>query len=386
VRQPDSQRIVRRLAAVASALAMALALAGPGRADEPGDERPARQFTFSWQFLPDDAMRPRGGTSRGPAVQLATAPSAAWAALREDGIGKFERDRRAILAMAGGFRTSFDFIETVGFTADYAPARPYQSWSTEYIDVLEDRGTAITLQHTIVMEYVDAEGNVQGPVVQKHWRQDWVYEDPTIHEFAGHGLWRERRPAAREIAGKWSQAVYQVDDSPRYEAYGAWTHTDGYSSWQSETTWRPLPRRESSVRSDYDVLIGTNTHTITPGGWVHEENNLKAVLGDDGALRSEQPYLARELGLNRYELIEGFEFSAREPYWAATGAFWDDVRDAWAAIYARSAEFTFDEAAGGAPLFQPMFEYAFELENGREYDAADSRRFVAGTLADYVAE
>ena len=43
-----------------------------------------------------------------------------------------ERDRRAIPAMAGGFRTRFDFIETVGSVDGYQAERPYQSWGTEY--------------------------------------------------------------------------------------------------------------------------------------------------------------------------------------------------------------------------------------------------------------
>ena len=29
------------------------------------------------------------------------------------------------------------------------------------------------------------------------------------------------------------------------------------------------------MRDDYQVLVGTNRHTITPDGWLQEENNLK---------------------------------------------------------------------------------------------------------------
>src|SRR5688572_33391858 len=92
-----------------------------------------RQFTFSWPFEDGDALRPRGGTTRGAPLTLATEPSAAWRAVREPGLSKLERDRRAILAMAGAYRTTFDFLETVGFTPGFTPSRPYQSWGTEYI-------------------------------------------------------------------------------------------------------------------------------------------------------------------------------------------------------------------------------------------------------------
>jgi hypothetical protein len=349
-----------------------------------GEEPERRQFTFSWQFRPDDTMRPRGGSTRGANVTLLAGPADEWQALRAPGLSKFERDRRAILAMAGGYRTSFDFIETVGFTADFAPARPYQSWGTEYVYVVEDSGATIVLQHIMVMFFEDAEGDVQGPIVQKHWRQDWRYEDTDLHEFAGRDRWRRRMLDAEHAAGRWSQAVFQVDDSPRYEAVGEWVHDANYSAWTSEETWRPLPRRESSVRDDYHVLIGTNRHTITPVGWVQEEENLKVALAEGGALRADSPYLARELGVNRYERIVGFDFSAGDRYWERTSAFWQDVRAAWADVYSRHPEFRFDDDHEGRSLFEPMFEYAARLEAGEPYDPMDGRAFIRETLADYI--
>jgi hypothetical protein len=350
-----------------------------------GDAEPERrQFTFSWQFRSDDTMRPRGGSTRGASVTLLSGPSDEWQALHEPGLSKFERDRRAIRAMAGGYRTSFDFIETVGFSTDYTPARPYQSWGTEYVYVVEDSGDAISLQHIMVMYFAGAEGELRGPVVQKHWRQDWRYEDTDLHEFKGRDRWRRRTLDAEQAAGRWSQAVFQVDDSPRYEAVGKWVHSANYSAWTSEETWRPLPRRESTVRGDYQVLIGTNRHTIAPGGWVQEEENLKVALDENGALRAETPYLARELGVNRYERIVDFDFSAGDRYWEQTSLFWQDVRAAWADVFARHPEFRFDDDFEGKALFEPMFEYAARLEAGEAYDPRDGRAFIRATLANYI--
>jgi hypothetical protein len=357
---------------------------GTAYAAEPEDEARTRRYTFSWPYADGGELAPRGGTTQGPAVTVASTPSEAWQRLQASGLSKFERDRRAILAMAGEFRTSFDFIETVGFTPGFEPGRPYQSWATEKIDVIEDAGDRISLQHVIVMQYIDGDGNVQGPFVQKHWRQDWVYEDRSIHAYSGNRSWTEQTFAPEAVSGRWSQAVYQVDDSPRYEALGDWVHRENYSAWTSDETWRPLPRRESSVRDDYDVLIGTNRHTITPDGWVHEENNLKAVLDPDGTLAGGEAFLARELGVNRYQHIIDFDFSARDDYWSATAAFWADVRAEWAAVYAEREQFTLTAPDGAPPLFEPMFIYAAELEAGREYDPAAGRAFVRATLADYL--
>lgn len=57
---------------LAGLLAFSAACAG---ADEPDDADERRQFTFAWPFTAADEMRPRGGTSRGPAVELSAAPT-----------------------------------------------------------------------------------------------------------------------------------------------------------------------------------------------------------------------------------------------------------------------------------------------------------------------
>jgi hypothetical protein len=343
-----------------------------------------KQFTFSYQFEPGERMQPRGGTTKGAPVKLATEPSAEWRALQAPNLDVFERDRRAILAMTGGFRTTFDFIETVGFAPGFEPARPYQSWGTEYVYVIEDRRDFISLQHLLVMFVTDAAGKVQGPFVQKHWRQDWQYEDTDLHVFAGRDRWRRERPDAAAARGRWSQAVYQVDDSPRYEALGTWVHEGSYSAWTSDQTWRPLPRRESSVRDDYQVLAGINRHTITPTGWVQEEENLKLVLGADGRPAANAPYLSRELGVNRYERVADFDFSAGDRYWQHTSDFWRDVRDAWKRVYAERDAFEYAQEVDGHAMFEPLFEYAEGLDTGGKYDARAAADVIRRTFSTYL--
>jgi len=369
---------MRRIAATIVWMVALLAVCTSAARAEP------RQFTFSWQFEEGDALRPRGGTTRGAALTLATDPSDAWRALQEPDLSKFERDRRAILAMAGGYRTSFDFLETVGFTPGFAPSRPYQSWGTEYIHVVEDRGTFIRLQHLMVMFVADREGNVQGPFVQKHWRQDWRYEDTDLHVFVGRNEWERRTPTPEEARGRWSQAVFQVDDSPRYEALGEWVHEGTYSAWTSERTARPLPRRESTVRDDYHILEGVNRHTLTPTGWVQEEENLKLVLDANGAPAAGTPYLARELGVARYEHVVDFDFSAGDRYWLRSGEFWRDVRAAWEAVYAEHDAFVYLEEVDGEQMFVPLFEYADRLDGGETYDAATAAAVIRRTFAAHL--
>ena len=109
--------------------------------------------------------------------------------------------------------------------------------------------------------------------------------------------------------------MYQVDESPRYASIGRWQHSPSFSSWLSGDTWRPLPRREWSVRDDYQVLVGTNRHTISPTGWLQEENNLKAVLTEAREIDRSRPYVAREYGVARYERIRDADFAAADRYY-----------------------------------------------------------------------
>ena len=70
---------------------------------------------------------PRGGTTKGPAVTLDKSEAPAWQRLQEKNISDLERDRRAILAMAGTYRVTFDFLEVTPFGAQDGPKAPYQS-------------------------------------------------------------------------------------------------------------------------------------------------------------------------------------------------------------------------------------------------------------------
>ena len=169
----------------------------------------------------------------------------------------------------------------------------------------------------MVMFVADREGKVQGPFVQKHWRQDWRYEDTDLHVFIGRNRWVRQERTADEVRGRWSQAVFQVDDSPRYEALGEWEHYGSYSAWTSDRTARPLPRRETSVRDDYQILEGVNRHTLTPTGWVQEEENLKLVLDAAGPARGRHAVFGARARSRSLRAHRRLRFLGRRPLLAA---------------------------------------------------------------------
>jgi hypothetical protein len=332
------------------------------------------QFIFAWP-LDEKALKPRGATTRGAPVTLDTAPAEAWKRLHEPGLSAQERDRRAILAMAGPYRVNFDFLEVVRYEPSLKQDAPYQSWGTEYVFVTEDRPEFIALQHILVMRMRLEGDKVSEPMVVRHWRQEWRYEAATLLAYEGQNTWARRATPVAERRGAWTQTVLQVDDSPRYAALGRWEHAKGVSTWISDETWRPLPRREFSVRKDYDVLVGTNRHTITPTGWVQEENNLKLAM-------SENRFLSREYGVARYQRIKDYDFAAGDMYYARTEPFWAEVRAVWRELEEGRGRFTMRAPVDQAQLFLPFFRYADKLVEGAVFEREQARGFIRRTLQD----
>jgi len=354
-------------------VAMTLALAGMAAplaaADASGPA--VSRYTCSWPVGPG-APAPRGGSTRGAPVTVDTHPSPAWLALQAAGLTVQERDRRAILAMAGSYRVTFDFLEVANFAGDGARPRPYQSWGTEKVYVDRDEPGFVSLVHILEMRMVDDAGQVSEPMVTKHWRQDWRFEPAFVIEHENGNRWRRRDLPAAERRGVWSQTVYQVDESPRYGSTGRWEHNAAFSTWISGETARPLPRREWSVRKDYQLLVGTNRHTVGPLGWLQEENNLKRTVG-----AAPLPYVGREYGVARYERLRDADFAAADEYYAATRAYWDAVLDVWADLWSRErmVEVTANSDQSGA--FARLFELADEFAAGRLTRAAAMPRIRA---------
>jgi len=343
-------------------------------------------FIFAWR-LGGQALKPRGASTRGSPVVLDPAPGDAWKRLREPGLSAQERDRRAILAMAGPYRVSFDFLEVLRFDPALKADAPYQSWGTEYVFAAADRDDFVALQHILVMRVQMEDGTASKPLVIRHWRQEWRFQSDALLAYEGANTWARRPLTSQQREGAWVQSVYQVDDSPRYSSRGRWVHTDSNSTWISDETWRPLPRREWSVRKDYQVLVGTNRHTITPDGWAQEENNLKLALDGNGKARAAMPYLAREYGFARYHRIRDYDFSEGEKYFARTEPFWAEVRAAWREIGERQPRFILKAPVDQGRLFEPFFDYAQSLAERKAFDRDDARAFIDRTLRDtYLVE
>ena len=261
------------------------------------------------------------------------------------GENAFDCDRRAILAMLGNYQVKFNFDETVVLKAGYERKAPKRSVALEHVLLVEDAGRRISLQHILVMG---------GGTVTKHWRQDWVYESPRHWVYVGNQRFEPREREAAAIPGTWTQLVYEVNDGPRYAGNGKWNHKYGISTWTSDRTWRPLPRREYTKRNDYQLINGENRHTITPQGWAHEQDNTKVVRTESG---KDIP-LVREFGFNEYRRIQSYDFEPASAYWLSTSSFWEAVRHRWDSEFAKYGSVTLNIHTGDEIFNTSMLELA----------------------------
>ncbi|BCU78173.1 hypothetical protein llg_28880 [Luteolibacter sp. LG18] len=278
----------------------------------------------------------------------------------------FEKDRRAILQMTGDFKVTFHFHETLSLHAGYTVKdRPYDEEAYETVKVAEDDGKRIVLQHLL---------QVEGEVV-KHWSQVWTYEDTELLEFQGQRTWAKRGIDAAVAKGTWTQRVTEVTDEPRYEGYGRWVHHEGASEWTSSPTNRPLPRREYTKRDDYDLLLVTNRHTVTPQGWFHEQDNTKQVQREGAAYP-----LCREVGFNTYTRVADHDFALANDYWSRTSAFWKLVRQAWDGALGENSRIGLRDKVEDKTLSKAVGALAGRVKKGEAVTAEEIR----GTLKPYL--
>lgn len=269
-------------------------------------------------------------------------------------IAQDARDRQSILAMQGEYVVDFAFDETVLLKPGYERAPAQRSGGNETVIVVEDTPTKVVLQHILVDE--------KSGHVTKHWRQDWVYQAPSRFEFSADQTWQVRAIPADTTRGAWTQCVFEVSDAPRYCGTGAWSYDNGVATWTSDFTWRPLPRREYTKRSDYNAIAAINRHTLTPNGWTHEQFNTKVMRKPDGT----QTEIAREFGFNDYQKTQDVDFKPAYKYWDATKDYWTRVRSRWDAFLSKPPGVHLKAKIDGMAMIIPLFEQAESLEEGKQ--------------------
>jgi hypothetical protein len=225
-------------------------------------------------------------------------------------------DRKVIDKLCGCFEVSFKYAETFAPTSDYKfHDREEIGGTAELALPIEVSDKKIVIQHLLI---------VSPTVIVKHWREEWTYENPVIWKYQGDRTWAKETLPAEQVKGKWTQSIWEVADEPRYQGVSQFVNMDGKTIWQS-TTDAPLPRREYTVRNDYNILKRTNRMNIAENGYVHEQDNQK-IIRSNGS----DKLLVEEKGLNTYKKIDEKECAAAKEYWEKNKGYWSKVRNVWA--------------------------------------------------------
>ena len=258
---------------------------------------------------------------------------------------KKKKDRTAIKEMSGCFEVTFNFAETFNYSKNpnYKPSKTKSDTALEWAQVIIDDKNKISIQHLLQV------GNPSKPHIVKHWRQDWIYQNQDFYTYAGNNSWNYNKKTKKDVKKQWTQKVYQVDDSPRYEGSGTWVHIDGKSYWEN-TTNAPLPRREYTKRSDYNITSRGNRHEITKDGWIHDQNNSKVLT--DG---NQQTIIAKEKGYNTYVKVADNKCKAAQVWWSENAEKWQLVRKQWDHVYNRNTNLTLKKKVKNKLLYKYLF-------------------------------
>ena len=266
---------------------------------------------------------------------------------------KQAKDLEAIKQMCGCFEVTFNFSETFNYSNDslYRPSKNKVSKALEWAALVDNENDKISIQHILQV------GNPAKPMIVKHWRQDWLFENRNFYMYNTENDWTFEKKRKKDVTGQWTQKVFQVDDSPRYEGSGTWVHIDGKSYWENITP-APLPRREYTTRSDYNLTMRGNRQEIKDFGWVHDQDNDK-IIRENG---KQDILIAKEKGYNTYTRVDDTRCAAAANWWDVNTNKWATVRLKWEEIYNREKDLSLEAKVNNMALYKHLFDDAITQE------------------------
>jgi len=267
---------------------------------------------------------------------------------------KKKKDINSIKEMCGCFEVRFDFAETFinNDDEDYKPSKNYTSTGLEWAQIIEENKDRISIQHILIT------GSNEKTYIIKHWRQDWLYQNTEFYIYDHDNKWNFVKKDKNQVKGQWTQKVFQVDDSPRYEGSGSWVYVDGKSYWENITS-APLPRREYSKRSDYNATLRGNRVELTKTGWIHDQNNSK-VIRKEG---KEDQILAYEKGYNSYVKVNDSKCTSAAKWWVENKVKWNYVRNKWTQVFNKNKTLSLKKLVDNKPLYRTLFSKDINQKN-----------------------
>ncbi len=281
---------------------------------------------------------------------------------------KIEEDKACIKSMCGIYKVSFDFAETFSPDTAYKFYPRYKEHGIEYVFLVEETPTKIALQHLLI---------INDSTIIKHWRQDWVYENKEVYNFYKENEWIKTILTAGQAKGTWTQKVYQVDDSPRYESYGTWVHVDGKHFWEGVND-SPLPRREFTKRNDYNVMRRHSRMEIFKDSWVLNQDNEKIVRGN-----GVDKVLCWEKGMERFTK-GNYDASPAIKWWEKQKQYWLDVRTTWEEVYSKTPDLKLQVKVDNKRLYESLFSLGDKVCKDSSYVQGSAKADIKKVIESFL--
>jgi hypothetical protein len=283
---------------------------------------------------------------------------------------RFQQDRESIKAMQGCYKVSFEFAETFAPDTAYRYHNRKFDWGIEYVFLVEETEKKISLQHLLI---------VNDSVIVKHWRQDWLYENTDLLGFYKNDEWKKVKLTPEQAKGTWTQKVYQVDDGPRYEGYGTWVHIDGRHFWES-TCNAPLPRREFTKRSDYNVMKRHSHIEVTDYGWILDQDNEKIIRAN-----GVDKLLCWEKGFEKFNK-GNYNAQPAIDWWEKNKQYWSDVRKVWDEVYTQYNTIKIEKKIDNKILFEQLFKIGDDYSKNGKYNSLEATTTIKKTITQYLVK
>jgi hypothetical protein len=270
------------------------------------------------------------------------------------------KDREQINKLCGCFEVDFKYAETFSPDPNYKYHEREETGGTAELALpIEVSDRKVVIQHLLI---------VGTNTIVKHWREEWTYENPVIWKYKGDRTWVKEKVPVDQVKGKWTQTVWEVADEPRYQGYSQFVNLDGKIIWQN-TTDAPLPRREYSVRNDYNILRRTNRINLSDSGYLHEQDNQK-IIRENG----KDKLLVEEKGHNTYKRINEKECEVAKAYWEKNKNYWGKVRSIWADYISTRDTITLKNKIDNKLLHEYLLDLAKEYGAGKISDSEINQR------------
>ncbi len=276
-----------------------------------------------------------------------------------------------IKQMCGCYKVDFEYAETFSGVEDYEYQDRYSAHGLEWIFADEEEADKIVIQHLLV---------INDTTIIKHWRQDWLYENTDLLTYQQKLEWKRETLSRDKATGTWTQKVYQVDDSPRYQGNAHWVHVDGKTYWESQT-YAPLPRREYTKRSDYNVMLRTNKHKMTNTGHVHELDNAKVIRSSEG-----EEVLVWEKGMNTYTKVDDNKCDPAKNWWKNNQAYWRHVRIVWDEVLSDQDYVNISKKVDGKTLWKELFALGDTYAGQEDIKEKKVQKKIKKIIKDFLTD